>query len=248
MSIRDADAVVPLVRVFAQDERPRRILLALVLSAIGTPEATRALVGRVLAESDSEVRQVTFEHLKQRDERGVPAQFARALASEDIQVINRAAWALGNLEAVETVPRLVSALITVQQQIIMVPVPGVNLPPDPLAPMGPAPALKALNSSGIVVQTPPAVGPGVVAYGMSAIPWYQLSSPGVAASLGLTPGSRPSLPEPKVATFTYRNVEVLSALQKLTGQDFGYDVTSWKRWVARSFNPNPKPSRLVPQP
>ena len=37
MSIRDSDAVVPLVRVFGQDERPRRILLALVLSSIGGP-------------------------------------------------------------------------------------------------------------------------------------------------------------------------------------------------------------------
>ncbi len=248
MSIRDGDAVLPLVRVFGQDDRPRRILLALVLSAIGSPEATRALVGRVLSEPDSEVRQVTFDHLKQRDEPGVPAQFTRALASEDIQVINRAAWALGNLQAVEAVPRLVPVLITVEQRIVLVPVPGVNLPAAAMTPgMGPGPTLKALNSSGIVVQTPPAVGPGVVAYGAAAIPWYELN-PGVAASVGLTPGSRSPVPEPKVATFTYRNVEVLSALQKLTGQDFGYDIASWNRWVARSFNPNPKPARRVPQP
>ena len=205
-------------------------------------------MSRVLNEPDAEVRQVTFDHLKQRDEPGVPAQFARALASEDIQVINRAAWALGNLEAVETVPRLVSVLISVEERIILVPVPGVNLPAAAMTPqMGPGPAIKALNSSGVVIQTPPAVGPGVVAYGVAAIPWYEMN-PGVAASLGLTPGSRAPVPEPKVATFTYRNVEVLTALQKLTGQDFGYDVASWNRWVARSFNPNPKPARRVPQP
>jgi hypothetical protein len=132
MAIRDGDAVVPLVRVFGQDERPRRILLALVLSANGSKEATRALVNRVLSEPDTEVRQVTFDHLKQRDEPGVPAQLARALASEDVQVINRAAWALANLGAVEAVPRLVPALITVQQRIVLVPVSGVNLPADPL--------------------------------------------------------------------------------------------------------------------
>jgi hypothetical protein len=248
MSIRDADAVVPLVRVFGQDDRPRRILLALVLSTIGSPEATRALVGRVLNEPDSEVRQVTFDHLKQRDEPGVPGQFARALASEDIQVINRAAWALGNLQTVEAVPRLVSVLVTSQQRIVLQPTTTVNPLAQATIP-GPGPTLRGMTNGGIVVQSPPVVGYGVVAYGMSAVPWSQVT-PGLAMSTGLSPGSQlsPGAPEPKVATFTYRNVEVLSALQKLTGQDFGYDVESWSRWVARSFNPNPRPARRVPQP
>ena len=79
MAIRDPDAVVPLVRVFGQDEAPRRILLALVLSTIGGPEATSALVQRVLDEPDSEVRSITFEHLKQRGDAGVAGRFVRAL-------------------------------------------------------------------------------------------------------------------------------------------------------------------------
>ena len=155
----------------------------------------------------------------------MPGQFARALASEDIQVINRAAWALGNLQAVEAVPRLVSALITAQQQIIMVPVPGGQSTAGPASADGARPRPSRHEQQRDCLQTPPAVGHGVVAYGMSAVPWYQLSSPGVAPVWGSPPGSPANqLPEPKVATFTYRNVEVLAALQKLTGQDFGYDV------------------------
>jgi hypothetical protein len=247
MSIRDPDAVLPLVRVFGQDDPPRRILLALVLSSIGGPQATTALVRRILDESDSEVRSVTFDHLKQREENGVAGQFARALASSDVRVINRAAWALGNLNAVEAVPRLVAALITTEQRIVYEPPPGMN-PAGPVLPAGPGPFLKAMNNSGIVLQGPPAVGPGVVAYSMSAVPWYQLT-PGLAAAAGLTPGMPINqVPEPKVATFAFRNVEVLGALQKLTGQDFGYDVSAWREWVSRSFNPNPKPVRRVPQP
>jgi len=68
MAIRDPDAVVPLVRVFGQDVASHRILLALVLSTIGGREATAALVQRVLDESDSEVRSITFEHLRQRED------------------------------------------------------------------------------------------------------------------------------------------------------------------------------------
>ena len=99
MAIRDPDAVVPLVRVFGQDDAPRRVLLALVLSTIGGPEATSALIERVLDEPDSEVRSITFEHLKQRDDAGIAGRFVRALGREDIKVINRAAWALGNLNS-----------------------------------------------------------------------------------------------------------------------------------------------------
>ena len=55
-------------------------------------------------------------------------------------------------------------------------------------------------------------------------------------------------PVPRVVTFSYENVEVLGALNKLTGEDFGYDETAWRRWIKASFNPNPKPVRQVPQP
>jgi hypothetical protein len=246
MAIRDPEAVTPLVRVFGQDDPPRRILLALVLSSIPGREATSALVRRVLEEPDQEVRSVTFDHLKQRDDPSVTGQLTRALASEDIRVINRAAWALGNLNAIESVPRLMAVLITTEQRIVLEPPPNVGAG-GPIMMAGPGPALKAMTNSGIVLQTPPAVGPGVVAYGMTAVPYYQL--PGLPGPAGLPLGAPINqMPEPKVATFTYRNTEVLNALQKLTGQDFGYDVAAWRNWIARSFNPHPDPVRRVPQP
>jgi hypothetical protein len=245
MSIRDPDAVVPLLRVFGQDDRPRRILVALVLSAMGGPESAAGLVRRILDESDAEVRSITFDHLKQRNDAGATAQLVRALGSSDVRVINRAAWALGNLKAVETVPRLVTVLVTSEQRIVLEPPPGASAGVPALATV-PGPALRGMNNSGIVVQSPPAVGTGVAAFGLSAMPFYQMGS-GVGGGVPLG-ATIPQMPEPKVATFTYRNVEVLSALQKLTGEDFGYDVDLWREWIARSFNPNPKPVRRVPQP
>jgi hypothetical protein len=247
MAIRDADAVVPLVRVFGQDDRPRRIVLAQVLSAIGGREASTALVRRVLDEPDNEVRSITFDHLKLRGDDGVAGQFARALLAADIEVINRAAWALGNLNALEAVPRLVAVLITSEQRIVLEPPPGVG-GVGPAMPAGPGPTLRGMTNGGVVLQSPPAISNGVVAYGVAAVPWYQMT-PGVATAAGLNPGVQINqMPEPKVATFTYRNVEVLAALQKLTGQDFGYDVDAWHKWVSQSFNPNPRPARRVPQP
>ena len=50
-------------------------------------------------------------------------------------------------------------------------------------------------------------------------------------------------------TYVHQNPEVLAALQELTGQDFGYDVPSWKKWTTTSFRPAPTaPPRRVPQP
>ncbi len=241
MAIRDPDAVVPLLRVFGREEAPRRILLALVLSTIGGPESTAALVQRVLDESDSEVRSITFEHLKQRDDVGIAGRFVRALGRDDITVINRAAWALGNLDAVESVPHLVTRLVTSEERIVFPSLDGST----PNVPGSPGLVPRAMNNFGVVYTSPPAATTGALAAGMGGIPY--------GAAPGLMPGGNyagPAKPpdDAHVEVFTYRNVEVLSALQKLTGEDFGYDMEAWRRWVTRSFNPNPRPSRRVPQP
>jgi hypothetical protein len=246
MAIRDSDAVRPLVRVFGQDEAPRRILLALVLSAIAGPEATAALVQRVLDEPDSEVRTVTFDHLKQRNDAGVNRRFIRALGSEDVKVINRAAWALGNLNAVESVPHLVPMLITYEDRIVVPPLDGSGSIPSPSVPVTPGVVPRAYSNYGVVVTTPPAVGNGVIASGMGVVPWNGVPPGFIPGGNYAGPGK--PIQDAHVETFTYRNVEVLGALQKLTGEDFGYDIETWRRWVTRSFNPHPNASRRVPQP
>jgi hypothetical protein len=67
-----------------------------------------------------------------------------------------------------------------------------------------------------------------------------------SANGGVT-GTR-SGPPPRIVPITYQNVEVLATLVKLTGRDFGFDIPTWKHWVASSFHPDPTPARVVPQP
>ena len=55
------------------------------------------------------------------------------------------------------------------------------------------------------------------------------------------PGKPPQ--DAHVETFTYRNVEVLNALQKLTGEDFGYDVAVLARLGHPVVQP---PSQALP--
>jgi hypothetical protein len=245
MAIRDPDAVVPLLRVFGQDEAPRRILLSLVLSTIAGPEATAGLVQRVLDEADPEVRTITFDHLRQRDDSRVAGRFVRALGNEDVKVINRAAWALGNLNAVDSVPQLVSVLITSEERIVVPPLDGGSIP-GPNIPVAPGLVPRAYNNFGVVATTPPMVSNGAVAMGLGVVPWYATTPGAIPGGMAALPSKPPQ--DAHVETFTYRNVEVLNALQKLTGQDFGYDIGAWRRWITSSFNPHPNPSRRVPQP
>ena len=55
-------------------------------------------------------------------------------------------------------------------------------------------------------------------------------------------------PEPKYVPVLRRNVEVWSALVKLTGRDYGYDIPSWRDWMSTSYRPEPTSPKRVPQP
>ena len=85
----------------------------------------------------------------------------------------------------------------------------------PLAPL-------AYNDNNIAFMTPPVVSAGAVAYGV--IVGAHFTGTRHLASGGPAGGLTIKQPEPRVVTFTFRNVEVLAALQKMTGQDFGYDI------------------------
>lgn len=243
--IRDPVAINPLVRVLGQDEVPFRILLVQILQLIPGPEAARALVGRLLAEPDAEVREATMEGLEARTDANIVPTLVKALRSTNPRVVNRAAWALSSLGAIATVPRLVPALITTQYRTVMIPPDNDDSAPGGLGSIG---VPIATNGSSVGFLTPPAVGPGSVAYGATSVP----ATPDLVSALsvggGPAAGPRNRGPLFKLVSYSYRNVEVHKALVEMTGQDFGYDVPSWRRWVNRSFRADPAPVRHVPQP
>jgi hypothetical protein len=248
MAIRDPEAVKPLVRVLGKDEAPMRILLAHILEMIPGPAATTALVNHLLAENQSDVRLTIFDKVQKRDDPAIVRMLIRALSSSDIRIINRAAWALGQMHAQEAVPSLIGALVTTEQRIVIAtpsavaaqqgPISAIMGPDGPLTPV-------AVNQSSMAVMTPAVVAPGVVARGFISAPWYEW--PG-GFGIGTVGQQINNNPDAHVATFQYQNAEVLTALEKLTLQDFGYDVASWRAWVSRSFNPQRKATRRVPQP
>ncbi len=251
MAIRDPLAVEPLYQILGDENALLRTILDHVLEQIPGREAAWALVRHILLEPESEVRRVTMDTLTKRKEPTIVPSLVKALGSNDPSMVNRAAWALGELNSVTTVPKLIPALITVQNHVIMPPISGWpsgssaasfgSVPPT-AAGMGGAFYNNSINSYALL--TPPVTGAGTAAYGASAIPGPRV--PGVTFSSGGGGGPREQLP--RVLTLRFQNIEVLSTLIKLTGQDFGFDIPTWQRWVSAGYHPDPTPVRRVPQP
>jgi hypothetical protein len=249
LEIRDPLAVSPLLQVFGSEVATLRTLLDRVLEGIPGPEAAGGLVTHILLEPDTDVRHVTIDALSKRKEPNVISGLTQALGSKDPSVVNRAAWSLGQLNAITTVPKLIPALITIQNHMVMPPIQGwpSGSAGTSFGSVAPTPGLTAsyLNNgaSPYGMLTPPGLGPGVSGYGVAGIPGPSL--PTATFSSG---GNGPREQMPRIITLRFQNVEVLSTLVKLTGQDFGYDIPAWQRWVSSGFHPDPTPVRRVPQP
>ncbi len=254
-AIREPIAVSPLVKVFGDQAGPLRSLLDHVLEQIPGPESASALVWHILSEPDSDVRHMTMAALSRRKDPNIIPGLLQGLRTNDPAVVNRAAWTLGQLNAVSSVPALINALLTTRYHVVMDPsaenamgIPGGSssgfgsLSPGPVGGLG----LSGATVSGGCI---PVVGPGVAAYGAVGVPF----SYGAGLSLGGGGGGGSGMVASRGPLFrmvpeTFQNVEVLATLVKLTGQDFGYDIHSWKRWSIAAFKSEPKPLRRVPQP
>lgn len=269
MRIREPVAVGPLVRVFGNDAPERRKLMIQVLGEIPGPEAASALVAGLQVETDPDVRHTALNQLKRRRERVVESRLVRALQSSNVATVNRAAWAIGHLGLVSAVPKLIPALVSREERSVWTNPNGSLLNSNaasfgggsgPFYPYGPPPgALLAANLSAYAVLTPPAVGPGAVAYGAYVVPFvgtgmaFGSSTPTSFVGLGAPPGFAPaqasnSGPVLQTVVVPIENLEVHDALVALTGRDFEYDVDAWSNWLRREFKPNPLPARQVPQP
>jgi hypothetical protein len=248
IAIRDPAAVTPLVQVLRQDAGPIRFLLVQALSAIPGPEATAALGVRLFDEDDPSLRQMVLDELVRRHEPDTVSLLMRALGHANPEVVGRAAWALGRLDAIAAVPKLIPALVSVRSRVVWVPSgpaptagPGYGF--GSVAPV-PDPGQGSQGIGPYVpVLTGPVVAPGVIAFGATSVPLYGYAGSNPSAG-------RPQQPsfQPRFVRSVSRNPEVLEALQRLTGRNFGYDVATWQRWLSSSTDPEPEPVRRVPQP
>ncbi len=227
-------SVAALVEVFGKDDVDGRLRLARMLGTIPVPESRQALVELVLGEWDSTVQAVLVDALARRKEPEATQALLKSLGDRERGRVSRAARALGILGVSESVPRLIAVLVRVDRKPVLV----RNQPGTPG--LGSGSGMNPSWSLASGLSAPALVG----AYGQVGLP-----GPGNGMGQWMGGGGPTRKPAVRMLTRVDRNAEVHDALVTLTGQDFGYDVASWREWLRQ--NPTTTtgpPTRRIPQP
>jgi hypothetical protein len=200
LEIRDPLAILPLAEVLSRGDRDCRALLVEALQAFPNDEATMNLAILALIDRDEEIRRRTLVELKRRRDPRVVAQYREALQSGNGFILRRAAEGLGSLAAVEAVPDLIEQLTVRQRQYVEVPT-GHYLNGYPQIFQGTS-----------VVQIAP---------GVRVVHWPQI---------GVWHPNFGTDSEYELKEVTVFRTEVLEALKKITGKNFGFERDAWRRW------------------
>jgi len=222
LAIRDAAAAEPIARILGAGDVNCRLLAAEVLGQIPGDEALRYLLGLALADPADAVHRTAIESLKDRADDRIVQQLIYALARGREPTMRRAAYALGELGAMEAVPALIANLRTVEYRNVMV------------KELRQSPSMFVGTLTPYIAGLRPVVSGGAVAY--DPIIGYIVSGGGI--SFAQPP--QEVLVE-KTQAERVEQPDVLEALKKITGRDFGYDEAEWHRWSAEREQAAPNP-------
>jgi hypothetical protein len=208
LEIRDPLAILPLTETLSRGNAECRLLLVEALSAFPEDEATMNLAVIGLVDPEREVRGQAVAELSRRKDPRVVAQYRQALRTGNDAVLARAASGLGHMQAAEAIPELIDALTARRTKWVEVPVQRY------------------------------------FTY------WPQVFTATTVAEIGL---GREVIHRPRIGvchaciglgceaenTWQFRPVtvyrtEVLEALKRITGQNFGFEHDQWHRWYEES--------------
>jgi len=221
LEIRDPAAAEPIARILGAGDEEARRLACEALGAIPGDEAVKHLVKFILGEQSDPVYMAAVAALKERpDDHGV-RQLLNAL-NGSTPVMQRAAFALGEIGDLAAGPALVGRLHAPELRVLEAPMAG--------------------GGGGSSWD-----GPGgymfvgkVVSYISNATPVIADRAVGWDLQIGAIPvGTVLNVDHPRVTInrtiieIVVRQPVVQGALQKMTGQDFGFDSEAWRKWFAR---------------
>lgn len=215
-SIRDADAVPAMYRSFSGHAvEDFRTLYLDVLAKIEGEKPIGPLVYQAMKDDSQVIRNQALWTLRKRDHaKAVPA-FIKFLKNDANLIVNRAGTALGEMGDDKAIPYLIEALVTSHRYRVEVP------DQNPIGFRGDGAMVQTTN-----VPLPPNIAAmlatGQLPYGVQI---NQVPAPG---------------PELRKKTILVRkdeqNPSVLTSLQQLTGQNFGYDESAWRSWYRAQQN------------
>lgn len=213
LAIRDPNAIPALSRTLSGDNREQaRLMFVAVLLRINDERSLWPLINQSLLDDSFEVRQAAVAAIKKIGPEKALDAYLQALQDESNVTVNRAGYALGEVtrkqDFPKVMPQLVNGLITVHRHKAIVP--NLNQGPS-ISPSGRLRADGSDYAMLLITGQPPI---------LSSKDW------------GLPP---PGFPQPlKVVAIPteHKNASVLSALKKLTGQDYPLNVIAWRDWWA----------------
>jgi hypothetical protein len=216
--IHDGDAVAALHRTFKDDpNEQKRLLYVEILTKIPGTKPLNPLVQQSLRDESTFVRDAAVRGVRRHDVATALPMYLRALKNELNVIVNRAATALGQLGDDTVVPLLVEALVTRHQYKVMVPDQSISVSAD-----------GSMASGGIPLP------PNIAA---------MLATGQLPQGIQVQSNAPPRLKQITVEQ-DEQNPSVLTALNLLTGENFGFDEQVWRNWykarVAGSQQPKKK--------
>jgi len=221
LGVTDAAAVEPLAEVFGrQTDAGKRALAVEALGHIGGDQAALALVDLLAAERDDAVAAQARTALAGIGSAGALAKMKTVMRAGSELARTRMAAALADTGggAMDSVPWLIKNLITREERIIH---------------HEPTESQRSWISHGTHYAYVSDVEPVVAE---AAVAWNPVISYLVyGAVLDVKATMQPWNERIWV---TVRHPSVLDSLQRLTGQDFGYDLRAWRAWYFRHYLPS----------
>jgi hypothetical protein len=204
--IADPAAVPALAKSFSGsiDENLRLMYIG-ILTQIDHEKAAGALVFQSLQDDIETIRTLSVSGIRPGYREKAVRIYTNALKHDFNQVVQRAGEALGAIGDESVVPALINALVTSHRFKVAVPqTPYASGTTDGNPVSGAISFPQDIAGMMLTGQLP---------YGVNQY----------------MPGAE-KLTKSVVVSRDLQNASVLAALQHLTGKDFGYDETQWKRW------------------
>jgi HEAT repeat protein len=217
--LEDPAAVPALVHLFQNhDDRSARLLMVEILAAIDSPAAAEGLASQAIFDSEPEIRQAALQAIPKAYYPDAGRWFADQLTHSENAIVNRAGVALQQVGSEEVLGDLINSLVTSHSYTVYVPYrDGIAFNID-----------KNSGNSRISSVLPPQIEAlaraGQLPYGVQVNP-----APGYAT------GDEVKWKPVKMQR-TIRNQGVLSALETLTDENFGFDQRLWRLWLASHKN------------
>ena len=219
-SITDPHAVPALYRTFATEGSEQyRLMYVGILSKIKDDRSLGPLVFQSLRDESEIVRQAAVQGIPRDSQLKTQPVYVKALKNDLNAIVNRAGAALAQVGDEHVVPQLITALVTSHRYRVTVP------DQDPSI---------GVAADGRMAQTNVPVVPPNIALMLATgqLPF------GVQVEQ-VTPGMPVRTKEVTVQR-NEENPAVLAALNKITGQNFGFDVRAWRNWYNSTKNGNGK--------